>query len=64
MVRLPALQTTYGGVALTRVHYDIPFGVTRIRPGDRRHFQCWFRDPASGGAATQLSDAFEIVFCP
>ena len=28
------------------------------------NFQCWYRDPAAGGAAFNLSDAVEITFTP
>ena len=29
-----------------------------------RYFQCWFRDPAAGGAAFDTSDAYAITFVP
>jgi len=34
-----------------------------IVPGTR-NFQCWFRDPAGGGAAFNTSDGLSIVFVP
>lgn len=33
-----------------------------ILPGSRWRFQCWYRDPAGGGAAFNLSDALEAWF--
>jgi hypothetical protein len=35
-----------------------------INAGDTVNFQFWFRDPAAGGAAFNLSDALEVNWCP
>jgi hypothetical protein len=32
-------------------------------PGTHR-FQCWFRDPAAGGASFDLSNGLEVTFVP
>ena len=32
-----------------------------LQPGVAAYFQCWFRDPAGGGAATDLSDAVRVT---
>lgn len=32
--------------------------------GSARSFLAWFRDPAGGGAAFDLSDALSITFVP
>ena len=35
-----------------------------IQPGGTAYFQYWYRDPAAGGAAFNLSDGLALVFCP
>ena len=37
---------------------------TEIAVTGTRNFQCWFRDPAAGGAAYNTSDGLEVVFVP
>ncbi len=32
--------------------------------GDTRHFQCWYRDPAAGGAQFNLSNGLSVIFTP
>jgi hypothetical protein len=34
-----------------------------ITPGSTAYFQCWYRDPAAGGAAFNLSDGLSVTFC-
>lgn len=41
-----------------------PNAATVITPGITFNFQAWYRDPAAGGAAFNLSDATEILFTP
>jgi len=56
---LPALPTgSVGGVG--RVFHPSSLG---LQPGDTRVFQCWYRDPAAGGALFNFSDAVEVRFC-
>ncbi len=38
-------------------------GPGRIDPGSTWNFQCWFRDPAAGAPAFNLSDGLSIRFC-
>ena len=35
-----------------------------IEAGDTWRFQCWYRDPASGGAGFNFSNGLEVFFCP
>jgi hypothetical protein len=35
-----------------------------VAPGSTWYFQAWFRDPAAGGAAFNLSDGLAVTFCP
>ena len=39
-------------------------GPGQVQPGDIRHFQFWYRDPAFGGAGFNLSDGLTVTFCP
>lgn len=39
-------------------------GPGEILPGSTWNFQCWYRDPAAGGAGFNLSDALSATFCP
>jgi hypothetical protein len=56
---LPALPTgSVGGVG--RVFHPSSLG---LQPGETRVFQCWYRDPAAGGAMFNFSDAVEVRFC-
>lgn len=36
----------------------------QLGAGDVRLFQHWYRNPAAGGAGSNLSDGLRIVFCP
>ena len=62
--RLPILQIDIFGFA----SYDIDFNNLPsgggISGGDTVKFQFWFRDPAGGGAAYNLSDGLSATFCP
>ena len=51
-----------GSGGLAQAAIDLPtVGITT--PG-QRNFQCWFRDPAAGGASFDTSDAIAITFVP
>lgn len=39
------------------IHYQISAGATL-------HFQCWYRDPAAGGAGYNLSNGLSLLFTP
>ena len=41
-----------------------PNAATTITAGTSWNFQCWYRDPAAGGASFNLSDGLEITFQP
>ena len=41
-----------------------PTPATQITAGSTWDFQCWYRDPAAGGAFFNLSDGLEITFTP
>lgn len=41
----------------------LPVGGTVV-VGDTRNFQCWYRDPAAGGALFNLSNGLNVVFTP
>ena len=41
-----------------------PNAATTITAGTSWNFQCWYRDPAAGGAGFNLSDGLEIAFVP
>ena len=60
-VRLP-VGTASGNEART----DVDFGAHGANFANLGtvNFQCWYRDPAAGGAFFNLSDAVEIVFAP
>ena len=55
---LPPMMAS--GNTATRLLDLIALGIT---PGTQQ-FQCWFRDPAGGGAAFNTSDAISISFVP
>ena len=42
---------------------DPPNTATQITAGTTWYFQAWYRDPAAGGAAFNLSESLEVVFC-
>ena len=41
-----------------------PSAATIITSGSTWNFQCWYRDPAAGGAAFNLSDGIALSFLP
>lgn len=41
-----------------------PTASGQISAGELWNFQCWYRDPAAGGAFFNLSDGHEILFTP
>ena len=59
--RLP-VEFASGGV----LRHPLDFGVLPamvIEPGSTWNFQAWFRDPAAGGSAFNLSDGLHVPFC-
>ncbi len=60
LIRIVPPGVAVGGVATRTV--DLPSaGISSV--GDR-NFQCWFRDPAAGGAGFNTSDAATVTFVP
>jgi len=47
-----------GGTAVR--HVDLP--AWGLVAGTHKNFQCWFRDPAGGGAAFNTSDGLDVTF--
>jgi len=63
-VRLPLLTTdAFGSANLALDLTSLPNGDT-VSPGETVNVQFWYRDPAGGAAAFNLSDALSISFCP
>ena len=62
--RLPIISTDLFGFAV------YPLDLTNLPPGggiqagDTVKFQFWYRDPAAGGAAFNLSNGLSATFCP
>ena len=62
--RLP-VTTSVGGVLTTAVdNTNPPYSAVTLTAGSIWNFQAWFRDPADGGAAFNLSNGLEIGFLP
>jgi hypothetical protein len=64
---LPLLQAEEDGMVARHLDFTLPpasSGAGQILPGSTWCFQYWYRDPASGGAGFNLSDAVSITFCP
>ncbi|MFT4541826.1 MAG: hypothetical protein ACI841_000295 [Planctomycetota bacterium] len=63
--RLPIVATDAAGQ--TSYALDVtqpPHAAGQITPGSTWFFQFWYRDPAGGGSAFNLSDALGATFCP
>ncbi|MCC7012411.1 MAG: beta-galactosidase [Planctomycetes bacterium] len=68
VARLARLSTSdASGVFLRALDFNagpLASGPLRLTPGSTWNFQCWYRDPASGGAMANSSDAIAIQFLP
>lgn len=64
-LRLSPGLASADGVLETPVSLD-PSGLpaTLLQPGAPVWFQCWFRDPAAGGAAFDFSDSVRVTLAP
>jgi hypothetical protein len=63
----PAQNSGPGGSIARLLDFSQPpagSGPGVILPGATRYFQAYYRDPASGGAGYNLTDALEVEFCP
>ncbi len=63
--RYPVQTVDFVGLADLSVDFDAPPDASgRIEPGSTWCFQFWYRDPAGGGAAFNLSNGLSATFCP
>ena len=62
--RLPVIQSDlFGSVIWSLDITNLPAG-GQIAAGQSWGFQCWYRDPAAGGANFNASDGLSTVWCP
>lgn len=64
ITRLPVVSSDANGSATYAVDFNLPPLSGAILPGAPTSFQCWYRDPAGGGAAFNLSHALTVSFVP
>jgi hypothetical protein len=62
-VRLGVQSASAGGVMTRLLNFPNLMGVGVIPVGATRKFQCWYRNPAGGGAGFNLSNALSATFC-
>ncbi|MBL8862440.1 MAG: matrixin family metalloprotease [Planctomycetes bacterium] len=60
--RLGILNVNFFGDAVYNLNLNTVPGPINV--GNVKYFQCWYRNPAAGGAGFNLSDALEVEFCP
>jgi len=41
-----------------------PAGVSALTPGETKHLQLWYRDPAAAPSTHNLTNAIEVTFLP
>lgn len=64
VVRLnPPVPATGAGTTTRTVDLTTAPAAGNITPGATRYFQCWYRNPAAGGAGFNLSDGLGATFC-
>ncbi|MEY2784866.1 MAG: hypothetical protein RL277_1073 [Planctomycetota bacterium] len=62
--RLPTTSSDFFGDAFFNLNLNtLPPG-GGISAGSVMKFQCWYRDPAAGGAAYNSTDGLSVTFCP
>jgi len=59
----PLLMATPSGTSTRAIDFTVPPVLGNITPGSTHYFQCWYRNPAGGGAAFNLSDGLSVTFC-
>lgn len=64
IIRLPVLAASGGSFHYTPDLGAPPSASGTILGGSVWNFQCWYRDPAAGGASFNLSDGISVRFCP
>ena len=65
--RLSVQQASIFGDLTRAVDFTQPpfaSGPSAIHAGLTKCFQCWYRNPAAGGAGFNLSDGLAVTFCP
>lgn len=65
--RLPLGVSNGSGVFQTALNFGtspVGVGAGKIDAGEIWNFQCWYRNPAAGGAGFNLSNGLEVHFCP
>jgi glucose/arabinose dehydrogenase len=63
----PADFTDAFGISIRNLDFTAPpmnSGPGQIVAGTSYFMQYWYRDPAAGGAGSNLTDAVEVIFCP
>jgi len=61
--RLGVQQASAGGVMTRTIDFTALIGPGAITAGSTRRFQCWYRNPAGGGAGFNLSNGLSATFC-
>ncbi len=61
--RLGVQQASAGGVMTRPIDFTALIGPGAITAGSTRKFQCWYRNPAAGGAGFNLSNGLSATFC-
>ena len=65
LFRLPVSLADPAGLLATVVDFtDPPSPAGAILAGSTWNFQAWYRDPAAGGAGSNLSDGLSVTFLP
>ena len=65
IVRYPVVTSDAFGNAFQPIDFtDPPQANGQITAGSTWSFQLWYRDPAGGGAAFNLTDGLRFIFCP
>jgi len=59
----PPVPASPAGTTSRVVNLAVPPAAGSISPGATRYFQCWYRNPAGGGAGFNLSDGLSATFC-
>ena len=64
LFRYSPVSTTTGLASQVVDYPNPPFAPGQITNGSTWNFQCWYRDPAAGGAFFNLSNGLNLIFCP
>ncbi len=64
LTRYNVVQTDVFGSVTMDVDNTVPPALGKIVSGSTWKWQFWYRDPAGGGAAFNLSDGLSVTYCP